>query len=241
MSEKRTAMITGAAVGIGRATALHFAKQGMNLLLIDLDGAGLEKVAAECGGDVLTYTCSVAEESAVQCAVDAAIARFGAIDILVNNAAVWRCWDDFLHVSLDDWQRFLQINIMGTVIPTRAVLPKMLENHWGRIINVASVAGVYGNAMMTHYSATKGAVIAFTRALAKETTEHGVLVNAVSPGSVSPSDEDDITYTQPSDLSFAGRTGSDAENANLIAFLASDAASYISGQNIQIDGCRKKQ
>jgi 3-oxoacyl-[acyl-carrier protein] reductase len=94
---------------------------------------------------------------------------------------------------------------------------------------------------MVHYSATKGAVIAMTHALAKEVADRGVLVNAVSPGSVSPSENRDIDYTQPSELSFMGRTGSDRENANLIFFLASEEAGYISGQNIQIDGCRKKQ
>jgi 3-oxoacyl-[acyl-carrier protein] reductase len=130
---------------------------------------------------------------------------------------------------------------MGTVYFTKAVLPSMIENSWGRIINVASVAGVYGNAMAAHYSATKGAVIAFTKALAKEVKDKGVLVNSVSPGSVSPSNVEDIDYTVESQLSFMGRTGSDRENANLICFLASDEASYIAGQNIQIDGCRKKQ
>jgi NAD(P)-dependent dehydrogenase (short-subunit alcohol dehydrogenase family) len=94
---------------------------------------------------------------------------------------------------------------------------------------------------MVHYSATKGAVIAMTKALAKEVTHEGVLVNCVSPGSVSPSQKEDMDFCQPSELSFMGRTGTDRENAKLICFLASDDASYISGQNIQIDGCRKKQ
>lgn len=117
----------------------------------------------------------------------------------------------------------------------------MLKNNYGRIINVSSVAGVYGNANMVHYSATKGAVNLLTKALAKEVTDKNILVNSVCPGSVSPSDNPDVNYYKESDLSFMGRTGTDMENANLIAFLASDEASYISGQNIQIDGCRKKQ
>lgn len=117
----------------------------------------------------------------------------------------------------------------------------MLENGYGRIINVGSVAGVYGNANMVHYSTTKGALITMTKALAKEVADKGVLVNCVSPGSVSPSENKDMNYFENSELSFIGRTGTDMENANLICFLASDEASYISGQNIQIDGCRKKQ
>ena len=128
---------------------------------------------------------------------------------------------------------------MGTVYVTRAVLPSMLAQHYGKIINVASVAGVYGNANMAHYSATKGAIISFTKALAKEVCESGVLVNAVSPGTVSPSENDDIDFHKPSSLSYMGRTGTDRENADLICFLVSDRAGYISGQNIQIDGCRK--
>ena len=117
----------------------------------------------------------------------------------------------------------------------------MIENGYGRIINVASVAGVYGNAKFTHYSATKGAVISFTKALAKEVADKGITVNAVSPGSVSLSKNRDIDYHVPTELSFMGRTGTDRENAEMICFLASDKASYTSGQNIQIDGCRKKQ
>lgn len=130
---------------------------------------------------------------------------------------------------------------MSVVYFTKAVLPKMLDNNYGRIINISSVAGVYGNANMAHYSATKGALTAFTKASAKETASKGVLVNSISPGSVSPSENDDMDYSEASELSFIGRTGTATENANLICFLASDEASYISGQNIQIDGCRKKQ
>lgn len=117
----------------------------------------------------------------------------------------------------------------------------MLLKKYGRIINVASVAGVYGNANMVQYSATKGALISMTKALAKEVADKGVTVNAVSPGSVSPAENSDMDYFESSELSFMGRTGTDMENADLICFLASDEASYISAQNIQIDGCRKKQ
>ena len=135
---------------------------------------------------------------------------------------------------------FIDLNVMSVVYLTKAVLPGMLERKYGKIINVASVAGVYGNANMVHYSATKGALISMTKALAKEVTDKGVLVNCVSPGSVSSSANPDVNSFTPSELSFMGRTGTNMENANLICFLASDEASYISGQNIQIDGCRKK-
>ena len=184
--------------------------------------------------------CDVTDENTVYEIIAKAEKVFGKIDILVNNAALWRCWAPFIDTPTDEWKKFIDVNIMGVVYFTKVVLPKMIENGYGRIINVSSVAGVYGNANMVHYSTTKGALIAMTKALAKEVADKGILVNCVSPGSVSPSDNHDMNYFEKSELSFMGRTGTDMENANLICFLASDEASYISGQNIQIDGCRKK-
>lgn len=240
----KTAMITGAAVGIGRAVALLMAEGGADLLLLDLNKEKLDLVCRELKAfdvRVIARVCDVSREEAVTAAVKDGLQQFGKIDILVNNAALWRYKAPFTEVSSEKWKQYLDINVMGVVYCTQAVLGGMLERGWGRIINIASVAGVYGNAGMVPYSATKGAVISMTKALAKETTARGVLVNAVSPGSVSSSEDPNIDAYTPSQLSFMGRTGTDRENANLICFLASDAASYISGQNIQIDGCRKKQ
>ena len=242
--EGKTAIVTGAAVGIGRAVALQLAKEGANVVLVDINPETLAKTEQEIKEiteNVLALTCDVSDNDAVLETVKAVNVRFGKTDILVNNAALWRTNGPFSEVPIEVWKKFFDINVMGTVYFTKAVIDQMTESGYGRIINVASVAGVYGNARFAHYSATKGAVIAFTRALAKEVAEMGITVNAVSPGSVSPADNPDIDYTQPSSLSFMGRTGSDRENADLICFLASDKASYISGQNIQIDGCRKKQ
>ena len=239
----KVALITGASVGIGRATALAMAEYGAKLILLDVDLPRLEKVRDEVQAytqDVLIYHCDISNLARVNEVVAEAAKAFGKIDILVNNAALWRSRTDFLSTPIEEWKKYFDINIMGTVYVTKAVLPLMVEQHYGRIINVASVAGVYGNRRMAHYSATKGALISFTHALAKEVAEHGVLVNAVSPGTVSPSSEEDPTSTHPSEMSYLGRTGSGRENAELICFLASDKASYITGQNIQIDGCRKK-
>lgn len=240
--QNKVAMITGAAVGIGRAVALQIAEQGGKVLLLDTNREKLDQVLAEVGTDNgMACVCDVREMEAVENCVAQGIERFGKIDILVNNAAVWRCWNSFQNTSVEEWEKFIDINVMGVVHCTKAVLDPMMERGWGRIINVGSVAGVYGNANMVHYSATKGAVIAMTRALAKEVAAKGVLVNCVSPGSVSPSENPDVDFHIPSELAFMNRTGTDRENANLICFLASDEASYISGQNIQIDGCRRKQ
>ena len=240
----KTALVTGAAVGIGRATAIELAKRGAALILFDVDGEKLAALKAELAPiteNVLTYTCDISDEAAVNETVAKALALLPQIHILVNNAALWRGSVPFVESDMTTWRRFFDINVNGTAYVTKAVLPNMLQNAYGRIINVASVAGVYGNANMACYSATKGAIIAFTKALAKEVSAGGVLVNSVSPGSVSPSTIADLDHTQESQLSFIGRTGSTRENAELICFLASDKASYISGQNIQIDGCRKKQ
>ena len=241
--QNKTALITGAAVGIGRATALLLAERGAKLVLVDINGEKLEALKKELSvytNDVLTFVCDVSDEVAVFEAVREAERVFDHVDILVNNAALWRDRSAFADAPAALWKKYIDVNVMGVVYFTQAVLPKMLENKYGRIINVASVAGVYGNANMAHYSATKGAVIAMTHALAKEVANQGILVNSVSPGSVSPAECSDIDYTQESSLPYMGRTGSDRENANLICFLASDEASYITGQNIQIDGCRKK-
>ena len=240
----KTAMITGASVGIGRAVALLLAERGADLLLLDINEETLSLTRRELevfGTRVICRVCDVSREESVNAAVEDALPQLGKFDILVNNAALWRSSSPFGELSSEKWKQFLDVNVMGVVYCTKAVLPGMLERGYGRIINVASVAGVYGIANMTHYSATKGAVIALTKALAKETASRNVLVNAVSPGSVSSSEDRDIDACTPSELSFLGRTGTDRENAELICFLASDAASYISGQNIQIDGCRKKQ
>ncbi len=239
----KTAMITGAAVGIGRACAIRLAQEGATLLLLDRDAAALDALQQELAGystPILACPCDVSDAAAVQQAVAAATERFGGVDILINNAAVWRSSKPFLELTQADWQQYLSVNVMGVVYCTQAVLGGMLRRGYGRIVNVASVAGVYGNANMVQYSASKGAVIAMTRALAKEVAAGGVLVNCVSPGSVSPSDIADIDHVQESPLSYLGRTGSDRENAELICFLASERASYIAGQNIQIDGCRRQ-
>jgi len=241
--KEKTVLITGAAVGIGRACALQFARENANVVLVDLNQETLletEKEIKEITDNYLTIICDVSNNNDVISAVEKANNRFGKIDILINNAALWRQFSSFVETDIDIWKKFININIMGTVYFTKAVINKMIENNYGRIINVASVAGVYGNATMTPYSATKGAVISFTKALAKEVAKHNITVNAVSPGSVSPAEEMNIDYIQASELSYSGRTGSARENAELICFLASDNAAYINGQNIQIDGCRKK-
>ena len=239
---KIVALITGASVGIGKATAIKLAQDGYDVVLMDINEEKMAVTQAECeklGAKVKSYVCDVRDEELVNSSVSDALAFFGKIDVLVNNAALWKVSHSFLDTPVDEWKLFFDVNVFGVVYVTRAVLPKMIENNYGRIVNVASVAGVYGNKNMSCYSATKGAIISLTKALAKEVAESGVTVNSVSPGTVSDSGKDDLYHTVPNPLSYMGRSGSDMENAELICFLCGDKAPYISGQNIQIDGCRK--
>lgn len=238
----KTAIVTGAARGIGRAVALKFAMEGARVVAIDINTEELARLKGELEEytkEILCFECDISDEARVNAVATEVLEKFKKVDILVNNAALWKYHCAFIDVPTDMWKKFFDINVMGTMYVTKAFLGNMIENQYGRIINVASVAGVYGLNSMAPYSATKAAVIAMTKSLAKEVVKKGVLVNSVSPGSVSPGDNLDYNSYVESPLPFMGRTGTDMENANLICFLASDEASYISGQNIQIDGCRK--
>ncbi len=207
--ENKTALITGAAVGIGRACAILFAEDGANLILVDMNGEKLESLKEELKKypmRVLTYTGDVSDYARVSQIVEDGAKKLGGVDILVNNAGIWRSWHDFLEIPVEEWKKFIDVNLMGTVYFTRAALPYMLEKGWGRVINVSSVAAVYGNIRMAHYSASKGAINSLTLALAKEVTAKGVTVNSVCPGSVSPSENDDIDL-MISVYGTAGRNG----------------------------------
>jgi len=144
-------------------------------------------------------------------------------------------WKPFVETTSDEWMKRLNVNVLGLMYFTHEVLPNMIENAYGRIINIGSVAGKYGNANMAYYSMTKGAVSSFTKALAKEVALQGITVNNVVAGSVRNEGKTDET-----ELCYMGRNGELEEYAYLICFLASDKAAYISGQDYQIDSCRKK-
>ena len=233
----RCALITGAAAGIGLATARNLAANGVKLVLTDVNSDGLDKAVAELresGADAVGFVLDVSSDEDVDRLAAGLEENDIKIDILINNAGIWRDnTGNFWETDPKSWIRRWRINVYGLMYLTRAILPGMLERQYGRVINVASVAGIYGISGMTDYSATKGAVIAFTKSLAKETTGYGVTVNSVSPGNIGDGDKDN-------GLSYAGRIGSYAECAELICFLASDNASWCSGQDYRADGCRKK-
>lgn len=233
----RCALITGAAAGIGLATARNLAAHGVRLVLTDVNSDGLDKAVAELresGADAVGFVLDVSSDEDIDRLAAGLEENDIKIDILINNAGIWRDnTGNFWETDPKSWIRRWRINVYGLMYLTRAILPGMLERRYGRIVNVASVAGIYGISGMTDYSATKGAVIAFTKSLAKETTGYGVTVNSVSPGNIGDGDKDN-------GLSYAGRIGSYAECAELICFLASDNASWCSGQDYRADGCRKK-
>ena len=233
----RCALITGAAAGIGLATARNLAANGVKLVLTDVNSDGLDKAVAELresGADAVGFVLDVSSDEDVDRLAAGLEENDIKIDILINNAIDIRIdTGNFWETDPKSWIRRWRINVYGLMYLTRAILPGMLERRYGRVINVASVAGIYGISGMTDYSATKGAVIAFTKSLAKETTGYGVTVNSVSPGNIGDGDKDN-------GLSYAGRIGSYAECAELICFLASDNASWCSGQDYRADGCRKK-
>ena len=144
----KVALITGAAVGLGYAVAVTFAEMGADLILLDMNEEGLKAVKADCeqkGVKVLTYTCDISNEQDVYMVVDEAEKEFGKIDFLINNAAVWRDSGPFMEVSTDLWKKYFDINVMGTVYVTRAVLRGMLKREYGKIVNIASVAGHFGH------------------------------------------------------------------------------------------------
>lgn len=236
--DHKTVIVTGASVGIGKATALEFARSGANVCIVDIDVEGLDTLKQQIesiGANVSSYICDVSDEQRVHEVTQEIIDRYGRIDVLVNNAGLWRMWKPFVETTSDEWKKRLNVNILGLMYFTHEVLPNMIENSYGRIINIGSVAGVYGNAYMADYSMTKGAVSSFTKALAKEVALQGITVNNVVPGSVRNEGS-----RAESDLCYMGRSGELEEYAYLICFLASDKAAYISGQDYRIDGCRKK-
>jgi 3-oxoacyl-[acyl-carrier protein] reductase len=235
----KTALVTGAANGIGRATALLLAKGGADVAITDINEAGLASLKAEIealGRRCYAYRCDAASEDDCRDTAVRAIADLGHLDILINNAGIFRDGIMPFHEQTTEiWKRKIDINIYGVLYMTHAVLPHMYERRYGRIVNVASVAGIYGIRNMVDYSMTKGAILSFTYGLAREAAEYGVAVNAMSPGNIGSTDGDG-----GASLSYMNRRGEPEECAKVIAFLASDDASWVNGVNFTADGCRKK-
>lgn len=237
----KVAIITGAAKGIGRETALLFAREGAKVVVADFDRDKGEATCADiaaAGGEGIFCAVDVTDRQQVQAMVDVTVKRFGRIDILLNNAGITA--DAMLtKMTEEQWDRVIAINLKGVFNCTQAVVPVMSEQGGGVILNVSSVVGVYGNIGQTNYVAAKAGVIGLTKAWAKELGRKGIRVNAVAPGFIAT----DMTATVPEKVLEAmksktplGRLGQSADVAAAYLFLASDDASFITGQILGVDG-----
>ncbi|MFV8323175.1 3-ketoacyl-ACP reductase [Flavobacterium sp. LS2R12] len=184
--KNKNALITGAGKGIGKAIALALAKEGVNIILVARTQEEIYSVAAKVRSlrvKALAITADVADINSVNAAVEKALAEFGTIDILINNAGI-AAFGKFLELEPTDWERIIQVNLMGTYYVTRAVLPNMIERQTGDIINISSTAGLSGNALTSAYSASKFAVLGLTESLMQEVRKHNIRVTALTPSTV---------------------------------------------------------
>ncbi|MFV8270347.1 3-ketoacyl-ACP reductase [Flavobacterium sp. GT2N3] len=184
--KNKNALITGAGKGIGKAIALALAKEGVNVILVARTQEEIDSVAAKVRSlrvKALAITADVADINSVNVAVEKALAEFGTIDILINNAGI-AAFGKFLELEPTDWERIIQVNLMGTYYVTRAVLPNMIERQTGDIINISSTAGLSGNALTSAYSASKFAVLGLTDSLMQEVRKHNIRVTALTPSTV---------------------------------------------------------
>jgi 3-oxoacyl-[acyl-carrier protein] reductase len=237
----RVAFITGASRGIGRAIALTLCRAGFDIVVASPEIEKNEEVAAEiraCSGEAMTVNLDVTSSDSVKAAFDKAIKDKSRIDVLVNNAGVTR---DGLAVRMKpaDWDLVLSINLDGAFRCTQAVLPNMMKNRWGRIINIASVVGQAGSAGQANYAASKGGLIALTKSLAQEMASRSITVNAVAPGYIAT----DMTAVLPDEVKQKilasvplGRMGKPEDIAAAVKFLASEDAAYITGQVLAVNG-----
>ena len=236
----KTALITGGAQGIGRTIAERFLAEGASLALCDYNSETVSATTAELSkrGTVKAYCMNVADEASVQNGIDEVIRDYEKIDILINNAGIRR--DNLMiRMKQEDWDAVIAVNLTGTFLVTRSVIRHMLKARYGRIINIASVVGVVGNAGQVNYSASKAGVIGMTKTMAKEFASRNITVNAIAPGFI----QTDMTKTLSEETKAVflssiplGRAGTPEDVANVAAFLASEDASYLTGQVLCVDG-----
>jgi 3-oxoacyl-[acyl-carrier protein] reductase len=234
----RTALVTGSTRGIGRAIAETLAGAGARVAVVGRDVVRAEEAAHAIGHDAAGFACDVADVASVTALVEGVEKSFGRIDILVNNAGLTR--DNLLfRIKDDDWDAVLDANLRGAFVAIRAASRGMMKRRWGRIINIASVVGIIGNKGQANYAASKAGLIGLTKSVAKELASRNILINAVAPGFI----ETDMTaaMTPEARTTLSGqipleRLGTPNDVAAMVAFLASDLASYITGQVLVVDG-----
>ncbi len=237
----KVALVTGASQGIGRATAFALAESGAKLAIAARNAEKLASLAAEiaqAGGEALAVTMDVADAAQVKSGFQQALAKFGRLDILVNNAAITR--DTLaLRMKLEDWEAVLRTNLTGAHLCTQQALGAMLKQRSGRIINITSVVAETGNAGQANYVASKAGLIGLTRAIAVEVASRSITVNAIAPGFIETPMTDPLSAELKEKMRAMiplGRFGADKEVAAAVVFLASDEAAYITGQVLDVNG-----
>jgi 3-oxoacyl-[acyl-carrier protein] reductase len=237
----RIAVVTGGAQGFGRAITERFIASGAKVAIWDMDQKLAEKTANEVGGGTKVYSLDVSDLGAVEKARDATIKDFGKIDILVNNAGVAGANATVWDTTVEEWRRVMRINLDGPFVCSKAVVPHMIAQKYGRIVNIASIAGKEGNPNAAHYSASKAGVIALTKSLGKELASHNIAVNAVTPAAAKTAIFDQITQ-QHIDFMLSkiprARFVLVEELASLVAWMASEDNSFTTGAVFDISGGR---
>jgi 3-oxoacyl-[acyl-carrier protein] reductase len=237
----RVAFVTGSSRGIGRAIALTLSREGFYIVVASPEVENNELVAGEvrsAGGEAMTLNLDISSQESVKEGFGQVLAAKGRVDVLINNAGITR---DGLAMRMKpaDWDLVLKINLTGAFLAAQQVLPGMMKNRWGRIVNMASVVGQAGSPGQANYVASKAALIGLTKALAQEMGSRGITVNAVAPGYI----ETDMTSVLPDAVKQKflaaiplGRAGSIEDVANAVKFLVSDDASYITGHVLAVNG-----
>jgi 3-oxoacyl-[acyl-carrier protein] reductase len=237
----KVAVVTGAGRGIGRAIAETLASRGAAVAIVDIDGESAAAAATEigeAGARSAAYVLDITDPEAVTTVFKTIVDEMGGLDVLVNNAGVTR--DNLLlRMPPSDWDLVLRINLTGAYNCIRSAVRPMMSKRSGRIISIASVVGILGNAGQANYAASKAGVIALTKSVAKEFASRGITANAIAPGFIeTPMTESLSEKVRESFMSMIPlkRFGTTSDVANLVAFLASDEAEYITGQTICVDG-----
>src|SRR5687767_13229676 len=234
----RVALVTGSTRGIGRAIAETLVGCGARVAIVGRDSARAVEVAGQLSPEARGFACDVSDVASVTALVAAVEEAFGSIDILVNNAGLTRD-NIMLRLKDDDWDAVLDTNLRGAFVAIRAATRGMMKRRWGRIINISSVVGLVGNKGQSNYAASKAGLIGLTKAVAKEFASRNILANAVAPGFIETDMTDALTPDARAALVGAiplERLGSPRDVASVVAFLASDHASYITGQVLVVDG-----
>ncbi len=237
----RTAVVTGGAQGFGRAITERFIASGATVAIWDRDTALAEKTAAALGSAVSVHACDVADPASVAAATKATLAALGRIDILVNNAGIAGANAKTWETDVEEWRKVMRINLDGPFICSRAVVPAMIAQNYGRIVNIASIAGKEGNPNAAHYSASKAGVIALTKSLGKELAGYNIAVNAVTPAAAKTAIFDQITQSH---IDFMlskiprNRFVLVEELAAMVAWMVSEENSFTTGAVFDISGGR---